>query len=863
MLSIRATVGLLATALLLPPLAAQNTRPKAAYHWHMHQPIYWNTRLSAEVDRYEYAWESIQATDAGRPNPENDLRQIFGDPNRVAVYQWRTRDALQDLLSHPNAGAQMSYTGALMENVHSLGQARQLGYTPSWHEPIRQAMDWTTSGGQPRMDLVNISFHHALLPLHNEETVYMELRLHQEKVKEVFGEEYISRGLFPTEMAFSTRLIPVLDRLGIEWTIVSGEKIARATPDFPVVLGQAGINNEPPNPADMLNPPGEEFIRRQISRGISPVNANPLSYQPAYVSHVDPFTGETHSIIAVPADQAQGWVDGAQCIGYGFLAELEARNDPKQPSLVLLAHDGDNFFGGGYSYYHECVPQTASGLAAQGNEITTIEQYLTDFPPDPVNLIHVEDGAWVNADGDFGSPTYINWNYPLIDPSGAVDPEEGWHEKVRDMAIFTATLNRVLTAEQISGHEPDFSHILHPRGDTHPVDRAWHYHLGSLDSGNVYFGPILDLPIKATIGANDAVRNTDILINGHENEDKTPPTIWLPQRFPYNPGGRNFGIAHGYEEVFDDGDFHIWTFIYDVNGPAEAVLRYRLHEQEGVHAIGNTATRTYEGGEGVGDWMEIPMNRREFPSDNVFNRPELDLWVLPEYIADHYWVKVEGLRDVTIDYYVKAEDTRGNVGRSPIQHVYIGDGEYATPAPPPGESPFPMDGSIDPRACELPGGLYLAEEDGWLYVATDIEGGDAFVYLTATEDAPLRSANWAKPGQVAEWDYFLGREADNMFLGWFGPNEEHLGAPDGFEMARSGWTIEGAIRRDLIGEVTVYTALGIYESPDGGALLHQVPETAEPDGNIPFEAFHPLVPGADPCTGDPVPPDPKDAWLLY
>ena len=25
----------------------------------------------------------------------------------------------------------------------------------------------------------------------------------------------------------------------------------------------------------------------------------------------------------------------------------------------------------------------------------------------------VEDGAWVNADGDFGAPQCINWNWPL------------------------------------------------------------------------------------------------------------------------------------------------------------------------------------------------------------------------------------------------------------------------------------------------------------------------------------------------------------------------------------------------------------------------------------------------------------------
>jgi len=662
--------------LLAPWVWAQNTNPKVTWHWHMHQPIYWNDQWTGGVDRYEYAWDSIQAKDGGRAHPENDLRGIFGNDDRVAAYQWRVRNTLASIGSHLNSGAQITYSGALMENVNSLGQAGQLNYTSSWKSTLAEAHGWTTTGGKPRLDITNFSFHHALLPLHNPETVYMELKLMQEKVREEFGSAAVSRGLFPTEMAFSTRLIPELKRMGIEWAIVSSEHIARACPDFPIQYGSGGINCDPPNRADQLNPNGESFIRTSIDRGCSPVAANPLSYQPAYVKYVDPNTGEEQKIIAVPADQALGWKDGYSAIGADFMTELGAHNNAAHPSLVVLAHDGDNAWGGGYSYYMEAVPNLANDVKNRGGEAVTVEQYLLEFPPAASSLIHVEDGSWVNADSDFGSPIFINWNYPLLTSSGQIDPANGWHEKPRDYAIFTAALNRVLTAQQISGRQPDFTKILHPDSSTHDVDRAWHYFLGSLDSGNVYYGAALDMEVKATIGCNEAVEHADAVIGSTPN-DLTPPTVWIPQRHPYNPGSTNFGCQYGYKQYISNGDFWVWTFAYDVSGPVAATLKYRI-DNDGVNPLASNQNETYAGGSEVGEWQSLAMNRRAFPAGNIYNKGEINFFEMPAYISDHFSVQVTGLRSVLVDYYIEATDAKGNTARTAIQHVYVGDGQGAT-----------------------------------------------------------------------------------------------------------------------------------------------------------------------------------------
>jgi len=653
--------------------------------WHVHQPIYWNDQnRSGSVDRYEYAHESMQNKGGSTWNgyPQNDLDQIFGLDDRKAAYQYRMKDSLGTIGSHANSGVAVSYSGALMENVGSLGFAGWNGYSNDWWRPIKDANTWTTTLGKPRLDIVNFAYHHSLSGLHNPETNYMEIRLHQEKVKAIFGQSAVSKGFFPTEMTFSTRLIPTLKQLGINWSIASGEHIARACPDFPIVFGSGGINCAPPNRADQINPNGVEFLREQIDRGYSPANANPLSYQPAYAKYVDPETGTEHKIIVVPADQTMGWKDGYACLNGGFIDQLEARNDPSQPSLVLMAHDGDNAFGGGFSYYNECVPGQANDVRNKGGEVTSVETYLAQFPPSTSKTIHVEDGGWGYADGDFGSPTYINWNYPLLNAQGQHDPANGWHEKAREMAIFTETLNRVLTAQKIKnvqeGYNPNFLKIMTPDGSTHPVDRAWHYYLGALDSGNVYYGTPLDLEIKGTIGCNEAFEHVDPILTSALGStpalDTVPPTVWLPQRFPYNPGSVNYGVEHQYKQYIDDGDFHIWTFIGEVSGPATAVLKYRI-DGDGQNPLTSNQNETFVGGGEVGTWQSLPMNGRDFPAANIYNKGGLDYVELPQHIARHYSVEVVGLRDKLIDYYVEATDARGNVAKSPIQHVYIGTGE--------------------------------------------------------------------------------------------------------------------------------------------------------------------------------------------
>lgn len=649
------------------------------YLWHLEQPIYWPERQASGYDRYERAWESIQHKNAGAAHPQDDLNGIFGLDDRRAVYQYRVKDCVSAISGSAEAGAQITYSGGLIENIMSLGGASQLGYSPSWNNDIRTARGWSTSASgtnKPRLDVVLFSFHHGMLPLLDDSAVRKEIQLYKRIYADAWGSAApMSRGFFPSEMAFSDRLIPILANEGVAWTFVSSEKVSRACSDFPVVYGSGGINCDPPNKADQLNGAGTNYYRVSISRGCGPAEAVPRSYTPAYAQYTDPATGVVSKVIVVPASQSMGWKDGYAPLGLGDFNAVDAIARPSRPMLVVLAHDGDNAWGGGYSYYMEATPNLVSSAGGAGYTATVVEKYLADHAVPTSDVVYVEQGAWVNADGDFGSPQMLNWNWPLLNSSGQIDIDNGWHVDERNWAVITATNNRVETAEQIwkdAGGAVDLGHIVYPDNATNNAERAWHYFLGGVNSGFMYYGTALDMEIKPTVSGNRAVQYADAII-GAGSQDRTGPTVWAVQRHPWNPGSVNFGPQYGYKQYVSNGDFKVWTFVYDVSGVASVTLKYRL-DNDGVRTIGSVDNETYAGGPGVGAWQSIAMTRRTFPAGNVYNDPSIDFSAMPAYIADQYTANVTGIRSKLVDYYVEAIDTRGNAKRSPISHVWVGDG---------------------------------------------------------------------------------------------------------------------------------------------------------------------------------------------
>lgn len=969
-------LALMAASLLAPAALAQQ-KLHFTYLWHLEQPIYWPEKQASGADRYERAWETIVRKDAGGALPGDNLRAIFGLDDRVAAYQYRVRDSINDIRWSAEAGAQVSYSGGLIENIMSLGAANQLGYTSGWMNPKREARGWLTSGAnaKPRLDVVQFSFHHALLPLLEESTIRKELQLYKRIYGDAWGTGVAqSRGFFPSEMAFSTRLIPVLQSEGIDWSIVSAEKISRAQSNFPVVFGSGGINCDPPNKADQLNPSSTFYYRQSIDRGCAPAES-PFSLVPRRAQYVNPATGAISEIIVVPASQSLGWRDGYAPLGLGDFNALQAYNDPNRPMLIVLAHDGDNAWGGGYSYYREAVPNLISAASGAGYVPTVIEKYLADHPVPAGDVVHVEQGAWVNADGDFGAPQFLNWNWPPVNAQGNIDIAGGWAEDIRNWSVITAAQNRIDTAEQIwlstPGNTVDVGRILYPSASTNNVERAWHYFLGGLNSGFMYYGTALDMENKPAVSSNRAMQYADVVI-GNGTQDQTGPTIWNPQRHPWNPGSTNFGPQYRYQQQVNNGDFTVWSFVYDVSGLASVQLKYRL-DNDGVRTVTSLENDTYAGGAGVGAWQTVAMSSRAFPTGNFFNDPGINYYATPAYSAAQYYGQIAGVRGKLVDYYIEATDTRGNVKRSPIQHVWVGDGVgsggggggggatvVATPAVPVagqtltivydpanrplsgqsainmywgintwtnivstqpltqisggpdigkwqvtitvptsatslqfvfnnaqagfaptvwdnnggadwrytvtgGVTPPPVptwtiDGTRDADSTLLgsAGGasLWAGMKGDVLYVATEAPTGGRDRFLLVARDAnATRAAMWAKAGQVAGWDAFIGSESSNAYAGWF-----DVTAGAATQIAR-GAVLEGTINlRQEWGIATgqalpsgVRVALGVYDNPDGGVLIaaQQPAPAGAGNGNGTLDAAEyfvlPIVPPVVAC----------------
>jgi hypothetical protein len=83
-------------------LASDKPKIYVAFHWHMHQPIYWPGQDIVETSR----------------NPEctdNPIPHVTW-PDRVHGYTHYMADAVEQNSNLPHMGAQVSWTGSLTEN---------------------------------------------------------------------------------------------------------------------------------------------------------------------------------------------------------------------------------------------------------------------------------------------------------------------------------------------------------------------------------------------------------------------------------------------------------------------------------------------------------------------------------------------------------------------------------------------------------------------------------------------------------------------------------------------------------------------------------------------------------------------------
>ncbi len=586
-----------------------------AFQWHMHQPI------------YQPGQTVVESQNSGTFS--YNLYDIFN--TRSGPYTSWPSNAVNKMLTMSHAGAQVSFSGSLIENLNVM-ESNGIGFN-GWKSGWNSMVSKKTSMGNQRLEMVAFGYNHPLMPLIDNLDIQKQIEKHKASFAVNFPGMPYSKGIFPPENAFQEQIIPALKAAGLDWVMIDNQHMDRACIGQPWAKASSVVE---PNKADQINPDPKDWKALSGLWAPIPISAA-WGHRPHWIKYVDPSSGIEYKMVAIPTSTFFGNEDargGFGALNYeNTMSQLESYNtDPLHPILIVLHHDGDNYGGGTDSYYGSNFDSFVSWLNANPTRFvcSTIQDYLNQFPPAAEDVIHVEAGSWSGAGSD---PEFLKWNG---------DPTNGYSPDRNSWSVITATSNIVKTAEQINPASAD-------------TKSAWDYLMTGETSCYWYWDGTEDWDSKPTRASNFATAKAMNVVNA--GADLTPPSIYHPQREPYNPGSTEWGTIM-------PSDFTIWTYVYDISGLSSVKLKYRT-DKDGLNPISSNQNETYAGGDEVNAWQEIPMIAKTIESATVLK---------PAYKADEYSALISGLKDVLVDYYVEATDSKGNIARSFISHVYVGTG---------------------------------------------------------------------------------------------------------------------------------------------------------------------------------------------
>lgn len=575
-----------------------NSKLYFAIHKHMHQPYY-------------------RATDPAFWDGEKEA--IFG--SRCGNYTRFIPDAIMNYLKGdlPFAGISSSWSGSLIEQLQRCENENLCGGCfKNWSNYLKETTKLTTKGKHKRLSFSSFGFFHPIMPLIPKRDIIKQIAFHKSIVKHTFGIE-VSDIMFPPETAFHIRMIPALKEAGVNTVIYDSIHRYRTCKNYPY----AGISEGmlPPNLADQQNPSSKDWI--QLSNVWAGSKISPSLLKPEYIKYED-IDGTIHKIIGIPAERYIGNEDGRG--GFGALQYedvlgqvLKCLNnnssfDPRHPPFFILHSDGDNHGGGADSYFHHNTEHLVSWIKNNSRfELTTIEDYLDRFPPDPLNPVHLEPGAWSGADN--GDPQFRKWfsNY-----------DQAYSPDLNSWAILTALQNCVHSLEDSGVTNDSFEKALRL---LLTAETSCYWYWTGQDIWDRQVTEAANLAFQYIGSSIDSLVNT-----GNET---TGPTIFSPWVTPENPGGFTWGQG-SLKKAGIVGTVH--TFIYDLSGLSKVELILRSSQGE----------------------KRFPMlSHGTYPSrTNPFVTAEYFTLELPPSIGE-------------IKYYIEAMDKEGNLSYSSLERLFL------------------------------------------------------------------------------------------------------------------------------------------------------------------------------------------------
>ncbi len=774
----RLTTALSAVTLgMLGALALPAQADIAATHiYHNHMPNFWPYFDVSKYDslavgapiRYMYDGQVKQLKasppsgytfyipGSTTPMPHDDLESYYAHHAKKGAYlSWPMDTAAANSRAHPLSQTHVTMSAAVINNVQSFAElGNQGGYNLGWGDYWRTTQQtFKTTNGYKALDTIHFAGHHSMGPLVGNDYLLKDLIYQNVTLAQPYflGSSFTSsKGFFPTELGFSDRIIPVLNKLGITWSVIGNVHFSRTLQDYPY-LNDPGVDTlvSPPNRADLRNVSNvgswvsaAMFNEKQVTH-----NKFPFASIPHWVQYVDPNTAAVSRVAGIPVEQASSWEEGYQgSVTAALIKPFDAAAAALgRKQYFVVAHDGDNSSGragdGGTWLNSGQVTYSDAGVTGMG-----VEEYLKANPIPDSDVVHVQDGSWIDTRDSSADPTWYHWHLPMGVWNGQLAAfntahgtsytqlyaangdqrshmpslEYGYHYLERNFALLQAALNYAKTAEQIwlddhpnywkpstamdgqvtySGNQLNPWMLSFPvkgdaskdyAGGANPAELGWYFLLASIDSGFGYYDENVDDGVKPTISFNQSLNFTEPYVTSNLGKDRTGPSIWWPQRYPYNPGSANASKAEGWAKMYMDNEFAIYTYAYDVSGISDIKVKVRVHTDKRASATDKTY-RLYDPAahaddplvdpSKVGAWVSYSMKERDLTPDinGVSWQPSstATFKVVPaKKIGNLFYTYLSDYRDQLLDYYIEATDNKGNITRSEIQQVYVGAGRY-------------------------------------------------------------------------------------------------------------------------------------------------------------------------------------------
>ncbi|RKH14460.1 alpha-amylase [Corallococcus sp. CA047B] len=865
MRGLKAVALLAAVTSLVSPGLSRAQSIAAAHVYHNHMPNFWpyydvsqyaTTPVGGPI-RYAYDAQVIQIKQSppanytyflpsGAPMPHDDLVTYYSHNAKTGAYLYWPPDVAQDMRTNASTGqVHVTMSGAVVNNVHDLSTRRNVaGYdNASWGSPWKAKYDaLRTPSGKRTLDLIHFTGHHSMGPLVGNDYFLKDLVYQSATLAQPYflgGSFQASPGFFPTELGFSERLVPTLAKLGVQWSVIGDNHFSRTLKDYPF-LNDPGADTlvSPPNRADLQNTSGVgSWVSAQMAHEQQTIrNKYPFASTPHWVRYVDPATGAESKVVGIPVNQNGSWLEGWEGSATVDVVNLQSfQGLVPQRQFFVIAHDGDN--SGGRAGSSDTWYNGRSATCAGGVQCLGISEYLAAHTPVASDVVHVQDGSWVDTRDSSSDPQWHHWRLPMgiwkgqfpafnaatglnlapktnlsgLQEGMTVSFEHGWHYLERNFAQLQAALNYAKTAEQIwldahpnhwqptTALDSQVTHAgnqLNPwmysfpvkgdaandwAGGANPAELSWYFLLPAMDSGFGYYDENVDDIVKPTLSFNQSLYFSKPYVQDRLTQDRTGPSVWWPQRWPYNPGSANTDKSEGWTLHHFNNVFGLYTYAHDVSGIASIKARVRVHTAKSIDPTDNTH-KVYDPAAlktagvpnietaRVGAWVDHPLKRRDLrPSMNGVSWQPAHLAVMAKVPAqetgDLYYVTVGSYRDQLLDYYIEATDTRGNVTRSEIQSVYVGAGRYTltggkyvedlngTVA---GTAPFLV---VDTAAPSTPTGLVAATTTDrsvrltWTASTDDVGVADYLVFRGATQVGTSATPSFTDSGLTPSTAY--------------------------------------------------------------------------------------------------------------